>query len=162
MGQLAAPTNADRTLLPVPLLKPVADASSESTGQVHGCAVSNDGGSWQMDWQALEIAVHDFNSGKRVSGSNGANVNGGSKQQRRVCALLLCSPHNPTGHTFSVADLRQLGEFCARHDLILCSDEIHAGPLVPQTPIQTPKICHGFIGVASDVQVSMIVAFDNL
>ena len=113
---------------------PAADASAHSTGKVHGYAVSNAGGSWQLDWQALENAVHDFNSGKQVAGSNRATVNSGPKQQRRVCALLLCSPHNPTGHTFSLAELRQLGEFCAQHDLILCSDEIHAGSLLPQTP----------------------------
>lgn len=39
--------------------------------------------------------------------------------------FLLCSPHNPVGQVFSKDDLNLLGEFCCRHDLILCSDEIH-------------------------------------
>jgi len=40
--------------------------------------------------------------------------------------LLLCHPHNPIGRLFSHAELEQLAEFCARHDLYVCSDEIHA------------------------------------
>ena len=39
--------------------------------------------------------------------------------------FLLCSPHNPVGQVFSKVDLNLLGDFCCRHDLILCSDEIH-------------------------------------
>ena len=39
--------------------------------------------------------------------------------------VTLCSPHNPGGRIWSVDELRALTEFCAKHDLILISDEIH-------------------------------------
>ena len=39
--------------------------------------------------------------------------------------VVLCSPHNPGGRIWSAEELRQLAEFCAAHDLILISDEIH-------------------------------------
>jgi len=39
--------------------------------------------------------------------------------------LLLCHPHNPVGRAWSREELTQLAEFCRRHDLIVCSDEIH-------------------------------------
>lgn len=39
--------------------------------------------------------------------------------------VVLCSPHNPGGRIWSVEELRALGDFCEKHDLILCSDEIH-------------------------------------
>ncbi len=39
--------------------------------------------------------------------------------------LLFCSPHNPAGRVWSVAEITDLCEFCARNDLILVSDEIH-------------------------------------
>ena len=39
--------------------------------------------------------------------------------------VTLCSPHNPGGRIWSVEELRALAEFCAAHDLILISDEIH-------------------------------------
>jgi cystathionine beta-lyase len=42
-----------------------------------------------------------------------------------VKLLLLCSPHNPVGRVWSRGELEQLVDFCERHDLLLCSDEIH-------------------------------------
>ncbi|GBF77736.1 hypothetical protein PA598K_06300 [Paenibacillus sp. 598K] len=40
--------------------------------------------------------------------------------------LLLCSPHNPGGRVWERAELERLGELCARYDVIVASDEIHA------------------------------------
>ena len=40
--------------------------------------------------------------------------------------LLLCHPHNPTGHMFSEAELRSLAAIAERHRLLIISDEIHA------------------------------------
>lgn len=40
--------------------------------------------------------------------------------------FLLCSPHNPTGVIWGRDALRQFAELCVKHDLIMCSDEIHA------------------------------------
>ena len=39
--------------------------------------------------------------------------------------LLLCSPHNPVGRAFRREELRELIAICERHDIIICSDEIH-------------------------------------
>ncbi len=39
--------------------------------------------------------------------------------------FLLCNPHNPVGRVYSRTELETLAEFCLRHDLILCADEIH-------------------------------------
>ena len=39
--------------------------------------------------------------------------------------LLLCHPHNPVGRAWSEGELAELVDFCRRHDLIVCSDEIH-------------------------------------
>jgi cystathionine beta-lyase len=43
----------------------------------------------------------------------------------RTKVVFLCSPHNPGGTVWSADELRALGAFCAEHDLILVSDEIH-------------------------------------
>ena len=40
--------------------------------------------------------------------------------------LLLCNPHNPVGRVFAEAELHGLAEHCLEHDLVICSDEIHA------------------------------------
>jgi cystathionine beta-lyase len=39
--------------------------------------------------------------------------------------LVLCSPHNPGGRVWSRDELRAVADFCAAHDLLLVSDEIH-------------------------------------
>jgi len=59
-------------------------------------------GRWTFDWDALEAEADE---------------------SCRV--FILCHPQNPLGRVFSAAELEQLAEFCARHDLILLSDEIH-------------------------------------
>ena len=40
--------------------------------------------------------------------------------------FLMCNPHNPVGKVFSREELEQLAEICLKHDLIICSDEIHS------------------------------------
>ena len=61
-------------------------------------------GRWQWDWEALEAACTPATR-----------------------LLLLCSPHNPVGRVFDADELRRLADFAARHDLLVCSDEIHCG-----------------------------------
>ncbi|WP_405404294.1 MalY/PatB family protein [Paracoccus sp. Ld10] len=48
--------------------------------------------------------------------------------------MILCSPHNPGGRVWSDAELRQVADFCERHDLILISDDIHADLVLPGGP----------------------------
>ncbi|GAB4515942.1 MAG: PatB family C-S lyase [Anaerolineae bacterium] len=58
---------------------------------------------YEMNFDAMEAAVDD---GTRV--------------------FILCSPHNPVGRVWTREELTQLAEFCAKHELVLISDEIHA------------------------------------
>lgn len=39
--------------------------------------------------------------------------------------FILSNPHNPTGNVWTEAELRAMGEICARHDILVISDEIH-------------------------------------
>jgi cystathionine beta-lyase len=39
--------------------------------------------------------------------------------------LLLCHPHNPVGRVWNEDELRRIDEIAERHDLVVCSDEIH-------------------------------------
>ena len=45
--------------------------------------------------------------------------------------FILCSPHNPGGRVWTVAELQGVADFCIRHDLILISDEIHHDLVMP-------------------------------
>lgn len=41
--------------------------------------------------------------------------------------FLLCHPHNPVGRAWDDAELLAILELAERHDLVVCSDEIHCG-----------------------------------
>jgi len=53
--------------------------------------------------------------------------------------LYLCNPQNPGGTIFTREELQRLAGFAQKHDLIICSDEIHADILLdagkPHVPI---------------------------
>ena len=57
---------------------------------------------WEIDWVALEAAVTP-----------------------RTKLFFLCNPHNPLSRVWRRDELVKLAEFCTRHNLVLCSDEIH-------------------------------------
>ena len=48
-------------------------------------------------------------------------------QENQAQMLLLCHPHNPTGQTMTRDELVQVGDYAAKHKLLVVSDEIHAG-----------------------------------
>jgi cystathionine beta-lyase len=59
--------------------------------------------------------------------------------------LILCSPHNPGGRVWTRRELREIADFCVRHDLLLVSDEIHHDLVYPGVrhvpmPLAAPDI----------------------
>jgi len=49
----------------------------------------------------------------------------------RTALFLFCNPHNPVGRVFEQAELERLAEICLRHDVVICSDEIHCDFIYP-------------------------------
>ncbi|MEA4935100.1 MAG: PatB family C-S lyase [Paludibacter sp.] len=45
--------------------------------------------------------------------------------------LILCNPHNPGGRVWSLDTLKKLDELCAKHKILVVSDEIHADMILP-------------------------------
>ena len=66
---------------------------------------------WAMDWDALERAV---------------------TPQTKL--FYLCNPHNPVSRVFRREELARLAEFCLRHQLVLCADEIHCDLVLDDPP----------------------------
>ena len=66
---------------------------------------------WEIDWAALEHAVTP-----------------------RTKLFILCNPHNPVARVWRRDELGRLGEFCTRHNLVLCSDEIHCDLILDDLP----------------------------
>jgi len=53
------------------------------------------------------------------------------KIDSRTKLLILCNPHNPVGRVWTREELTSLAELCARRNLIVVSDEIHADIVMP-------------------------------
>lgn len=56
-------------------------------------------------------------------------------------AVMMCSPHNPVGRCWDEAELRAVVDLCARHDVPLICDEIHADF------VYAPKKHHGILSI---------------
>lgn len=74
------------------------------------CPLRHDADGWRLDLDDL-AALLDREPAARV--------------------LLLCSPHNPTGHLYSRDELQAMVELTRRHDVVLVSDEIHFDLVYP-------------------------------
>ena len=62
-----------------------------------------------------------------------------TKLTPRTKVVFFCSPHNPGGTVWSAGEIRALATFCAEHNLILVSDEIHCDLVFDGTK-HTPTI----------------------
>ena len=49
----------------------------------------------------------------------------------RTRIFVLCNPHNPVARVFTRQELERLAEICLRHNIIICSDEIHCDLIYP-------------------------------
>jgi cysteine-S-conjugate beta-lyase len=72
-------------------------------------------GRWEMDLELLERALTP-----------------------RTRLLLFCSPHNPVGRVWSRSELEALADLVCRHDLLIGSDEVHAGLVLDQDKRHLP------------------------
>jgi len=55
----------------------------------------------------------------------------------RTKMIILCSPHNPIGRVWGLAELKALGDLCLSRDILVVSDEIH-GDLIQRGFRHTP------------------------
>jgi cystathionine beta-lyase len=94
----------DDVLTAVPIYPPFLSAPANATRTVVRVQMIELNGVWRWDTAALERAITPASR-----------------------LLLLCNPHNPVGRVFSRDELKELADTCVRHNLVLCSDEIHSG-----------------------------------
>lgn len=48
--------------------------------------------------------------------------------------FMLCNPQNPTGRVFTQEEMAGMAEICLRHDVLICSDEIHSDLVYSEHP----------------------------
>ncbi|HRP76870.1 MAG TPA: PatB family C-S lyase [Rhodocyclaceae bacterium] len=56
----------------------------------------------------------------------------------RTRLFMLCNPHNPVGRVFDRDELEWIAGLAHRHDLVVCSDEIHCGLVLDQARTHIP------------------------
>lgn len=85
-----------------PVYPPIRDIPADYPVDYIGVPHIKKDGRWTFDMDALESAV---------------------RPDTRF--LILCNPQNPLGISFREEEVIALARFCEKHNLILCSDEIH-------------------------------------
>jgi cystathionine beta-lyase len=91
-------------LTAVPIYPPFLSAPAHAARNAVRVQMSESNGVWRWDMPALERAITPSSR-----------------------LLLLCNPHNPVGRVFTREELQEVADVCVRHNLVLCSDEIHNG-----------------------------------
>ncbi len=54
-----------------------------------------------------------------------------SALEKDTRCFLLCNPHNPIGRVYTRQELHAMAEICLRHNMVICSDEIHSDLVYP-------------------------------
>lgn len=119
----------DAVMSSTPVYPPFLSAPRNMGREVISVPLVCHEGRWGMDWDRMEEVI---------------------TPETRL--FLLCHPHNPVGQVFRRDELERLGQFCLRHDLVLCSDEIHCDLILddlPHVPAATvsPEIAENTITV---------------
>jgi cystathionine beta-lyase len=52
--------------------------------------------------------------------------------------FILCNPHNPVGRVYTRNELADLADFCNRHNIVICADEIHCDLILDKEKIHIP------------------------
>jgi len=52
--------------------------------------------------------------------------------------FILCNPHNPVGRVYARDELETLAAICKKHDILICSDEIHCGLILDKEKPHIP------------------------
>ena len=111
----AVGTAGDEVITCTPVYPPFMSAPALSGRTAVTVPLQLNGKLWEMDLPALEKAVTP-----------------------RSRMLMLCNPHNPVGRVWTEHELLQLAEVACRHDLVICSDEIHAGLVLDEDKNHIP------------------------
>jgi cystathionine beta-lyase len=107
----AAGNPGDAVMTCTPVYPPFLTAPIFSDRKRIAVPLRLDGGVWNFDFDAMEKAITP-----------------------ETKLFTLCSPHNPVGRVWRRNELERLLDFCERHHLVLCSDEIHCDLILDDVP----------------------------
>ena len=93
----------DNVLLLTPAYHIFFQCIENGGARAEECPLVYESGSYEIDYVQLEQQLAD----------------------PRTTMMILCNPHNPIGKIWNREELSRIGELCAKHHVIVLSDEIH-------------------------------------
>ena len=107
LSAMATGSRGDSLLIPTPVYYPFLSVPANTERTSIEVPMARCGGRWEMDFDALDAAV-----------------------QPDTRMVMIANPQNPTGRCYTREELLELARFAERHDLLICSDEIHCALLL--------------------------------
>lgn len=101
----AVGTAGDAVFTATPIYPPFLSAPKFSGRRVVSAPLARDSAGWLWDFPAVDAVL----------------------KTSQAKLFLLCHPHNPTGRVWNEDELWQIAALAEKHDLVVCSDEIHNG-----------------------------------
>jgi len=92
----------DEVLTFTPIYPPFLSAPRRSKKKLKAIPLRREGGLFTLDTERLKGEISS-----------------------RSKLLLLCNPHNPVGRRYNREEIKKVAEICLKHNIIICSDEIH-------------------------------------
>ena len=108
----------DDVMTAVPVYPPFLTAPENFRRNLVKVPLKEKNNRWQFDFDRLERSITP-----------------------KTRSFILCNPHNPVGRVYARDELETLAAICKKHDIIICSDEIHCGLILdkdkPHIPVAT-------------------------
>jgi cystathionine beta-lyase len=116
-------TAGDAVVTTTPIYPPFLSTPKLSGKALRSAPMKLENGRWTFDFDALERALTDV----------------------RPRVFLLCNPYNPLGRVFDRGELAAVAAFAQKHDITVCSDEIHCDLVLDPAATHTT---YGTLGAA--------------
>jgi cystathionine beta-lyase len=111
----AAAASGEEVLTAVPVYPPFLSAPKLSRRLLTTVPLTLEASRWTFDFDWIESLIRP-----------------------RTRLFLFCNPHNPVGRVFNRDELSRLANICDKHDLTICSDEIHCGLILDPDKVHVP------------------------
>lgn len=109
MAANACVGEGEGVLIQPPVYMPFLGVARHVRGVLQEAELSyHDDGCYTIDWERFEAAFTE-----------------------KTRMFLLCNPHNPVGRVFTREELERIADVCLRHNVLICSDEIHCDLVYP-------------------------------
>lgn len=112
---LLAGDEGDEVIVPATIYPPFNFVTSNTKRRAVRVPMVLENERWTLDFEALEASI-----------------------TAHTKMVLFCNPQNPGGAVYTKQELNTLHEICERHDVLICSDEIHCDLVLDENATHIP------------------------